>query len=124
MSETIKDIIELERRRCVAMCKGDLKFLESLLHTDLYFCHSNGVVDDRAAYLLKMSQGRIAYQSITWADQVVTVLDNGAVLTGRMTSMVVVDEVAKRLDNRVVQAWKETDGEWRLFCFQSTPLLN
>jgi len=124
MPETIKDIIELERRRCVAMCKGDLKFLESQLHADLYFCHSNGVVDDRASYLLKMSQGRIIYQSITWADQKVTLLKNGAILTGRMTSMVVVDEVAKRLDNRVMQAWREIGGEWRLFCFQSTPLLN
>lgn len=124
MPDIIKDIIELERRRCVAMCKSDMKFLESLLHADLYFCHSNGVIDDRASYLLKMSKGRIVYQSITWADQAVTLLGNGAILTGRMTSMVVVDGVAKRLDNRVMQAWMDIDGEWRLFGFQSTPLLN
>lgn len=118
------DILALEKRRCKAMCDSDMSTLEALLHADLYFCHSNGVIDDRASYLLKMSQGRIVYQSITWADQTVSLLGNGAILTGRMTSMVAVDGATKRLDNRVVQAWKQDDGQWRLMCFQSTPLMN
>jgi len=124
MNQTTTDIVALEKSRCVAMCKNDMQALESLLHKDLYFCHSNGVIDDRAAYLLKMSQGRIVYQSITWQDQIVTLLGDGALLVGRMTSMVSVDGISKRLDNRVIQAWVETDGEWRLRHFQSTPLLN
>lgn len=124
MTQTPADILALEKSRCLAMCKNDTSALEALLHKDLYFCHSNGVVDDRAAYLLKMSQGRIVYQSIVWEDQVVTLLGNSALLVGRMTSMVVVDGVTKRLDNRVIQSWVESDGQCKLRHFQSTPLLN
>lgn len=124
MTLTTSDILAHEKSRCLAMCKNDMQTLEALLHKDLYFCHSNGVIDDRATYLLKMSQGRIVYQSITWEDQVVTSLGHGALLVGRMTSMVVVDGVAKRLDNRVIQSWMESEGQWQLRHFQSTPLLN
>jgi len=124
MNQTTTDIVALEKSRCLAMCKSDVQALEALLHKDLYFCHSSGVVDDRTAYLLKMSQGRIVYHSITWEDQIVTPLGNGALLVGRMTSMVAVDGVTKRLDNRVIQSWVETQEQWQLRHFQSTPLLS
>jgi hypothetical protein len=124
MDTTTNDILAQERKRCAAMCRNDMQALEAILHADLYFCHSSGVIDDRAAYLLKMSQGRIVYRSIDWSDQVVTAMGSGALLVGRMVSTVTVDGVEKRLDNRVMQAWAEVDGQWRLRHFQSTPLLN
>ncbi len=124
MQEGVNAIVVLEQRRCAAMCVNDNQVLDALLHPDLYFCHSSGAIDDKKTYLAKMSQGRIIYRSIDWSDQAVTLLGGAAVLTGRMTSTVDVDGITKRLDNRVMQVWRKHEGQMRLLCFQSTPLVS
>jgi len=116
------DMFALEQCRCSAMLNNDLNALDELLDAGLYFCHATGAIDDKAAYLAKMSRGSIVYRSIEWSDQVVDVLDNVALVTGRMVSAVEVEGVAKQLDNRVLAVWINRDGNWRLRGFQTTPL--
>ena len=112
-----------EQRRCAAMLANDPAELDAILDPRLHFAHANGGVDDKQIYLTKMAAGRIIYVGIDWTESVVTELADGvAMLTGRMTSDVKVDGIDKRLDNRVIGVWGQTDGDWRLIAFQSTPL--
>lgn len=116
-------VVAAERRRCAAMLANDAGALDALLDEALYFSHATGAVDDKAAYLAKMAAGRIDYLSIDWSEQrVIPLAPGAALLTGRMTSLVRVDGVEKRLDNRVIAAWTGTGDDWRLVAFQSTPL--
>lgn len=123
-SEIEQIIVAREQRRCAAMCDADLSALKDVIDAELYFSHANGAVDDKAAYIHKMEQGRIVYRSINWSEQAVVVLpgDRAAILTGRMITEVLVNSVEKRLDNRVISIWAEACGQWRLRAFQSTPL--
>lgn len=116
-------VLAAEKRRRAAMLAGDLGALEELLDPRLQFVHSTGAVDDRATYLAKMAVGRIEYIDIVWSEErVIELAPGAALLAGRMVTGVRVDGTGKRLDNRVVTAWTQRDGAWRLVAFQSTPL--
>ena len=103
------------------MLANDAQALDVLLDPRLHFSHATGAVDDKAAYLAKMSAVRISYISIDWAEQKVVCMEKSALLTGRMSSLVRVEGVEKRLENRVLAVW-DWDGAWKLVAFQSTPL--
>jgi hypothetical protein len=116
-------VLAAEKRRCAAMLANDAKALAELLDRRLQFVHATGAVDDREAYLAKIAAGRIDYLDIAWSEEAVTPLTtDAALLTGRMTTDVSVEGVGKRLSNRVITVWNESDGEWRLIAFQSTPI--
>jgi hypothetical protein len=116
-------VMEAESRRCAAMLAGDVNALGSLLDERLHFNHATGTVDHKAGYLAKIAAGRITYAAIDWSEQTVIALGDAAVLTGRMTMLVRVEQTEKRLENRVITVWAYHD-EWRLVAFQSTPLIN
>lgn len=128
MSDPISTAIAAaEQRRCAAMLANDAAALDALLDPRLSFSHATGQVDDKAAYMAKMAAGRIDYLSIDWSEDHVTPLgEDAALLTGRMTNVVRVEGVEKRLDNRVMSVWargSEAPGApWRMLAFQSTPL--
>ncbi len=112
-----------EAARCAAMLAADNAALAALLDPRLHFSHATGAVDDKPALLAKMAAGRIVYTSIAWDEErVIALADDAALLTGRMTTEVLVEGTAKRLDNRVITVWSRSDGSWRLLAFQSTPL--
>lgn len=105
------------------MLANDVAALDQLIDPGLHFSHSTGAIDDKPTYMTKVASGRIGYLSIDWSEQRVLPLgQNAALLTGRMTSMVKVEGVERRLDNRVFAAWTRSGDTWRLLAFQSTPL--
>ena len=117
------EIREAERRRCDAMLGNDNAALDAVLDADLQFCHATGAVDDKAGYLAKMAAGRIKYVGVSWSEETVTPLaDGAAILSGRMTTDVEVEGTAKRLENRAITVWRKSAGTWRLVAFQSTPI--
>ena len=124
MSTNIPDAIKAaEKARCAAMLKNDNGALSALLDPRLQFHHATGAVDDKDAYMAKMAAGRIEYVGIIWSeDNVITLADNAAVLTGRMNTDVRVDGVDKPLVNRVTAVWSLNDGAWQMLVFQSTPI--
>jgi Domain of unknown function (DUF4440) len=122
MTQTMQDaVLDAERQRCAAMLAGDTAELGRLLDPRLHFSHANGMVDDKEAYLAKVKSGRIGYLSIYWSEQKLIPVGEAVLLSGRMSSLVKVDGVEKRLENRVLSLWAREDS-WRLVAFQSTPL--
>ena len=116
-------ILAAEQARCAAMLANDATGLDALLDPRLCFSHATGAIDDKPAYLAKMAAGRIDYLSIDWSEErVIPLSPDATVISGRMTSLVKVEGVEKRLDNRVLAAWSLGDGGWQLVAFQSTPL--
>jgi hypothetical protein len=122
MTQTNEDaVLEAENGRCAAMLAGDTVALDRVLDPRLHFAHANGAVDDKDGYLAKMQAGRIRYVAIDWAERKVIALEGAFLLAGRMTTLVTVDGVEKKLENRVMTIWVNQGG-WRLVAFQSTPL--
>lgn len=116
-------ILDAEKQRCAAMLKNDAAGLDAILDPRLSFAHATGAVDNKAAYLAKMAEGKIDYIAVEWNDPVVTALGEAhALLNGRMGTHVRVNGVEKQLDNRVTTVWAASDKGWRLLAFQSTPM--
>jgi hypothetical protein len=124
MSDAITTAIKAaEQRRCAAMLANDNVALAALLDPRLQFHHATGAVDDKDAYLAKMAAGRIQYVGIGWSEEnVITLANNAAVLTGRMNTDVRVEGVDKALINRVTTVWSLNGGSWQMVVFQSTPM--
>lgn len=123
MTETAEAIRAAEQRRCDAMLANDPAALDAALHPRLQFHHASGAVDDKAAYIAKMSAGRIVYAGIAWEEQRIEELAaDVALLTGKMITDVRVEGVDKRLNNRVMTLWRFDEDLWRLLAFQSTPI--
>lgn len=124
MSADITPSIKVaEQARCAAMLANDNIALGALLDPRLQFHHATGAVDDKDAYMAKMAAGRIEYVAINWSEEKVTPLAaTAAVLTGRMSTDVRVEGVAKALVNRVTAVWSLNDDVWQMVVFQSTPM--
>jgi hypothetical protein len=118
-------VLQAEKVRCAAMLSNDVTALNELLDPRLVFAHASGEIDHKLAYIAKLASGRINYIDITWADPVVIALGcSGALLTGRMKTLVRIENQEKLLNNRVTSGWVFIDGEWRMVTFQSTPIKN
>jgi len=119
----ITAIKDAEQKRCAAMLANDNVALAALLDPRLQFHHATGAVDDKDAYLAKMAAGRIQYVAIHWSEEnVISLGDTAAVLTGRMNTDVRVEGVDKALVNRVTTVWSLNEGAWLMVAFQSTPM--
>jgi Domain of unknown function (DUF4440) len=115
-------VFAAEQQRYAAMLANDNAGLDAILDSRLHFAHANGGVDDKPAYLAKMAAGRIEYVGIQLAEEAVMPLaPDVAMLTGKMTTEVKVEGVAKTLNNRVIMIWGQSSGQWRMIAFQSTP---
>ncbi len=130
MNNLYDQIISAEEMRCAAMLSGNISDLQNILDDRMTFCHATGRVDDKAAYLSKMAEGKIQYRSIEWNQQAVTDLHGNALLTGKMVTHVCVAGTEKTLVNQVISVWadysrfnsEQSNVHWKLLAFQSTPI--
>jgi ketosteroid isomerase-like protein len=119
MSET--ELIRLEDRRYEAMLARDVAALRDIFADDAVYTHSNGVVDDKAAYLKAFSSGEFIYRTIERFEEKVRVLGDAAVVTGRIRLKVDFKSGPKLLESRFLSAWVRTAEGWRHLAWQSTP---
>lgn len=112
----------LESRRYAAMTGPDLTALTELLHDDLIYTHSSGVVDTKASYLDALASGRLRYQSAVCSDTSVRLLGTTALVAGRSAIEIVVSGTHKALRLRFLAVWTETPAGWRFIAWQSAAL--
>ena len=62
MDTGLEEACEAERGRCRALETGDKEAVAALLHPDLIYVHSNGVIHDRAVYVALYFAADIHFQ--------------------------------------------------------------
>ena len=117
-----RGIEALEARRYAAMTGHDLATLAELLHDELIYTHSSGVVDTKASYLEALGSGRLRYRSAACSDITVRLLGTSALVAGRSAIEVVVNGTQKSLTLRFLAVWTETAAGWRFIAWQSAAL--
>ena len=115
----IQGILALERRRYDAMTGNDQGALATLLHDDLVYTHSSGLIDTKASYMESISSGRVQYQQIELGDQQVKLLGDVAVIIGGSRIDVVVRGTSKSLSLRSLAVWAATAAGWQFVAWQS-----
>ena len=116
-----KEILALEDRRYAAMTSGDLGSLEELLHDQLLYTHSSGMMDTKASWLLAMKSGKTRYKSVRCSDQQVRILGDVALVTGKGHIEAEINGQPRTLRLMFLNAWAKTPQGWKFVAWQSTP---
>jgi ketosteroid isomerase-like protein len=58
----LQEVYELEDRRFRAMASNDVEALNDLLANDLHYVHANGMVEDKAEFIRKITSGERLYR--------------------------------------------------------------
>jgi ketosteroid isomerase-like protein len=112
-------ILALETRRYAAMTSNDLPALAALLHDEMVYTHSSGVVDSKASYLEALRSGRTRYLSVEQRAQQVKLIGEVAILIGASHIEVDVESARKSLDLRSLAVWTATPTGWQFIAWQS-----
>lgn len=116
-----KEILALEEKRYAAMSGADWPALEALLHEDLLYTHSSGVVDSKASWLGAMKSGKTRYKSVRCSDQRVRVYGEVALVTGKAQFEVELNGAPRTLRLLYLNAWARTPAGWKFVAWQSAP---
>jgi ketosteroid isomerase-like protein len=119
---TEKDILALEDERFAAMLARDFPRLQLLVHEDLMYTHSSGVVDGKASWLDSMKSGRVKYKKADCSERKVQLYGDTALITGRAQIEAEIGGEAKTLRLRFLNAWTKSPRGWQFVAWQSTPL--
>ncbi len=116
-------VLALEERRRQALLAGDLSALQGLLADELVYVHSTGACDRKDSYLAKLSGGSLKYLELNFSELQVQLLQQAAVVSGRMAAVVSKDGQRKNVASLFMTVWGcSADGAWRLHAHQGTPV--
>jgi hypothetical protein len=118
---TEKEILSLEDKRYAAMTAGDAGSLEKLVHDQLLYTHSSGVMDTKASWLQSIKSGKTKYRSVKCTDQKVRLLGEVALVTGKGHIEAEINGQPKTLKLMFLNAWAKTPQGWKFVAWQSTP---
>jgi ketosteroid isomerase-like protein len=122
MADNGQAVIELDRKRMDAMCRGDAAALEDLLADDLVYTHSSARLDTKRSLIDGMTNGAAAYQSMDTSDVKAVDCGDTVVLTGRADIRVVARGNPLTLNVRFTDVWARRGGQWQMVAWQSTKL--
>jgi ketosteroid isomerase-like protein len=117
-----KEILALEDRRYAAMTGGDMKALEALVHDELVYTHSSGLVDNKSSWLESMRSGKTRYRKVVRADEKVRFFGDTALVTGRADIEAEIGGQPRSLKLRYLNAWVKAGGGWKFAAWQSGAL--
>jgi ketosteroid isomerase-like protein len=118
---TEKEILELEDKRLAAQVAEDFATLEALLHDELIYTHSSGVVDTKASWIESMRSRKTRYRKITPSRRKVRFYGDTALLTGHADIEAEIDAQPKSLKLMYLIAWTRTPKGWKFVAWQSAP---
>ena len=119
-----EELLDLERRRCVALVAKDFAALEAIVAPDVVHVHANGAVDDYASYM-DFVRHRLDFLEARRGELQLHVHGGSAVMSGPQTIVVRrpgESGQGRTLDTFVVQAWQLRERQWQQVSFQATML--
>lgn len=113
--------LAMEDRRFRAMAASDLDELAQVLADDLHYTHANGMVEDKAEFIRKISSGERIYQTVTLIDRTISSQAGFTAVFGQVD--VEVMRTAGLLLNRLDYTAIYRDGDPRLFAWAAVKAL-
>jgi ketosteroid isomerase-like protein len=105
-----------------AMVASDKATLEKMSSEQLSYGHSNGLVEDRTAFLEQFVTGQTDFVTITLSDQTVRIVGDAAVVRHRLVGDTNNNKVPGKVDLMVLMVWEKQKGEWKLLARQAVKL--
>jgi ketosteroid isomerase-like protein len=112
-----KEVADAAKAHYEAAMAGDTDALAQLIGDDVVYSHTNGVAEDKAAYLDRVARGTYRTMRIRHTADHIWVLSDDAAAVRGTTSSSTTGETRFRMDNlgcAALDVWVRRDGRWQL----------
>ncbi|MGL9619604.1 nuclear transport factor 2 family protein [Bradyrhizobium sp. U531] len=106
----------------LAQIAADPKALGALCADDLSYSHSNGFLEDKAAFIANATDGKTEFQSITYKDPTIKIVGPAAVVRFHWLAEMTTggQKVANSL--HILMNWLKQGDDWKLLSRSATKL--
>jgi ketosteroid isomerase-like protein len=105
-----------------AMLDGNRQALESITASQLSYGHSNGLIEDKAAFVEALASGKSDFVSINLADQTIQIVGNTALVRHKLSGETNNDGQPGNVNLGVLLVWLNQQGQWKLLARQAFKL--
>ena len=117
--QAVEQAVEKLRK---AIVDADKAALESLTTDQLTYGHSNGLLEDKAAFVKALVSGESDFTSLDLTDQTVTVVDNTAWVRHKLAGNTNNKGVPGTAKLSVLMVWVKQKGNWKLLARQAVKI--
>lgn len=105
-----------------AMLDANRSSLENIAATELTYGHSNGLIEDKAAFVEALAGGKADFKSINLTEQTIKLAGNTALVRHKLTGEVVNSGQPGNVNLGVLLVWQKQQGQWKLLARQAFKL--
>ena len=120
ISDSERDIRELETQRFRAMERVDVATLNRILSDELIYTHANGLQQTKAQLIGVLGSGDMKYESITPDDIRVRIYNETAVVTGRASMKIKARGEEQTFKLCYLDVYVKQDSRWQMVAWQSS----
>ncbi len=113
-------ILDSEAQRFKAQVEQNTDALQLLLHDDLYYLHSNGLVETKADFITSVQSGKITYQEMYPVESRLRRFGKTAVVTGLVKVRGLYKGQSFNIGLYYTSVYRKERGRWQLLNWQST----
>lgn len=106
-----------------AMVNADEAVLNDLVNDKLSYGHSNGVVEDKKAFILKLTSGASDYTKIDVSNQSISISGDIAVVRQHADMMLLDDGKLSQRNLMLLMVWQKSQGRWKLLTRQGVKVV-
>jgi ketosteroid isomerase-like protein len=111
-------VTDAMNRLSAAMIAGDAQKMRDLTSEKLSYGHSNGRVQDQAAFIGTITSGQTLYRRIDLTHTATTVTGDNAVVRNHFSGTTESDGKFAEVDFDVLLVWQKRNGVWKLLARQ------
>ncbi|MFN8349072.1 MAG: nuclear transport factor 2 family protein [Spirosomataceae bacterium] len=116
-AETV--VADIEKQRFAALVSKDYMYLEKVLANDLFYCHSNGLIDNKTSFIQSIKDGKLTYQEMTPEELKVRIYGKTAVITGLCGAKVLSNGQQLNTRFRFTDVYVKSKAGWQMVSWQS-----
>jgi ketosteroid isomerase-like protein len=102
-----------------AMIAADKSALDNLTALELSYGHSNGMIENKQAFIEDLLSGKSIFTSIELTDQSIKISGDVAIVRHHLIAVTNNDHIAGKADLFVLLIWQKQKGEWKLLARQA-----
>lgn len=101
---------------------ADQAALEAITSDRLTYGHSNGLMEDKAAFIKALVTKESDFVTIDLADQTISIVDNTAWVRHKLAGTTNNKNVAGKVSLSVLLVWVKQKGDWKLLARQAVKI--
>ncbi len=106
----------------VLMLKPDRNALANMAAEALSYGHSTGLIEDKAAFVDDLVNGKTVFTSITLSGQTIKITGNIAIVRHRFEAALNNNNAPSKIDIIILMVWQKENGQWKLLARQGAKI--